>query len=128
MEDLWKLYSKHNPCLTPHTAKVVIYTDNLNTVQIFNSLTCLPDYNHILHRAVNIVLSHNLNLRVLHVPGDQNIVADALSHCLFSSALDIVPQLKISPFEPPQWMLGLPKNDPHTHHPTSLAETRALVT
>ena len=90
----------------PCTAKVVIYTDNLNMVQIFNSLACLPDYNHILRRAIDIILSHDLNLRVLHVPGDQNVVADALSRCLFSLALDIVPQLKISPFEPPQWTLG----------------------
>lgn len=63
----------------PHLKKVVIYTDNLNTVQIFNSLACLPDYNPILKRAVDIILSHNLNLRILHIPGDQNIVTDALS-------------------------------------------------
>jgi hypothetical protein len=90
----------------PRAAKVVIYTDNLNTVHIFNFLACLPDYNPILRHAVDIILSNDLNLRVLHVPGEQNVVADALSRCLFSSALDIVPQLKISPFEPPRWTLG----------------------
>jgi hypothetical protein len=90
-------------------ARVTIYTDNLNTVQIFNSLACLPDYNQILRRAVDIVLAHDINLRVLHVPGEQNTVADALSRCLFSTALDIVPGLKISPFQPPQWTLGATK-------------------
>jgi len=29
-------------------SRIVIYTDNLNTIQIFNSLACLPTYNHIL--------------------------------------------------------------------------------
>jgi len=58
---------------------VTIYTDNLNTVQIFNSLACLPDYNQILRRAIDIVLTHDIDLRILHVPGEQNTVADALS-------------------------------------------------
>ena len=80
--------------------------DNLNMVQIFNSLACLPNYNHILCQAVNVILSHDLNLHVLYVPWEQNVVANTVSCCLFSSALDIMPQLKISPFEPPRWMLG----------------------
>jgi hypothetical protein len=90
----------------PRGAKVVIYTDNLNTVQIFNSLSCLPNYNQILRRAVDILLLRDIDLRVLHVPGEQNVVADALSRCLFASALDVVPNLKITPFEPPRWTLG----------------------
>ena len=94
---------------TARGTKVVIFTDNLNTVQIFNSLACLPEYNHLLRRSVDIALANELDLRVLHVPGEQNIVADALSRCLFSVALDAAPQLKISPFQPPQWTLGAAK-------------------
>ena len=94
---------------TARGAKVVIFTDNLNTVQIFNSLACLPEYNHLLRRSVDIALANELDLRVLHVPGEQNVVADALSRCLFSVALDSAPQLKISPFQPPQWTLGAAK-------------------
>jgi hypothetical protein len=45
-----------------HGAKVVIYTDNMNTVQIFNSLTCLPEYNHLLRRSVDILLCHRIDL------------------------------------------------------------------
>ena len=60
-------------------AQVVIYTDNLNTVQMFNSLACLPDYNLLLRHSVDIILAHSINLCVLHVPGEQNLVTDALS-------------------------------------------------
>jgi len=85
---------------------VVIYTDNLNSIQIFNSLSCLPAYNHLLHRSVDILLANDLQLRVLHIPGDDNVIADALSQCRFSSALNIIPELHISPFQPPRWTLG----------------------
>ena len=87
-------------------ARVVIYMDNLNSVQMFNSLSCLPAYNHLLRRCVDILLANEVQLRVLHIPGEQNIVADALSRCQFSSALASVPELSISPFQPPRWTLG----------------------
>jgi hypothetical protein len=90
-------------------AKVVIYTDNLNTVQMFNSLACLPAYNQLLRHSVDILLATDIDLRVLHVPGEHNSVADALSRCRFSDALNIVSDLKISPFEPPRWTLGATK-------------------
>jgi hypothetical protein len=90
-------------------ARLLIYTDNLNSVHIFNSLSCLPSYNHLLRHAIDILLSHNIDLRVLHVPGVNNGVADALSRCHFSSALDLDPDLKISPFQPPRWTLGAAK-------------------
>jgi hypothetical protein len=75
-------------------------------VHIFNSLSCLPSYNHLLRRAVDILLSNNINLRILHVPGVDNGVADALSRCSFSTALTLNPDLKISPFQPSRWTLG----------------------
>jgi len=90
-------------------ARVVIYTDNLNTVQIFNSLACLPAYNHLLRSSVDILLSTKIDLRVLHILGEHNRIADALSRCQFTLALKIAPGLRISPFQPPQWTLGAVK-------------------
>jgi hypothetical protein len=90
-------------------ARVVIYTDNLNTVQIFNSLKCLDKFNIILKACVDILLETDIDLRVLHVPGTENIVADALSRFQFQTALNIVPDLKITSFQPPLWSLGAAK-------------------
>ena len=42
-------------------------------------------------------------MRVLHVPGVDNAVADALSRADFRRAIDLVPDLKILPFEPWSW-------------------------
>ncbi|PPQ96749.1 hypothetical protein CVT26_010234 [Gymnopilus dilepis] len=86
--------------------RIVIYTDNYNTVQIFNSLRCDDKYNIILKSSVDILIDSQIDLRVLHIPGDSNVVADSLSRFQFQNAIDIVPELSISPFQPPLWSLG----------------------
>ena len=85
----------------PHGSKVLIYTDNANCVDIFRSLRCLPAYNNLLKAACDILISGDFSLRVLHVSGEDNIVADALSLVQFSIALSAVPELKLYTFNPP---------------------------
>ncbi|PBK86064.1 hypothetical protein ARMGADRAFT_1047939 [Armillaria gallica] len=88
--------------------RVTIFTDNTNTVNVFNSLRASPTYNPILKSTVNILISHAIELRVLHIPGSENDVADALSCSQFSRARSLVPQLLVLPFKPPHdWCLAL---------------------
>ncbi|PPQ85183.1 hypothetical protein CVT25_004190 [Psilocybe cyanescens] len=96
--------------IVPEAMRVVLYTDSFNTVQIFNSMAALPEYNEILKMAVNHVLKNangnespaQVDLRVVHIPGRKNIVADALSRGLFYVAIDEVPSLRIHDFSPPR--------------------------
>ena len=88
---------------SPSGSRFLIYTDNSNTVDIFNTLRALPDYNHLLLTAVDILDEGHHDLRVLHVPGVKNGVADALSRLQLTRALELVPGLKISPFQPWSW-------------------------
>ena len=84
--------------------KLVIYTDNLNTVHMFNSLSALPAYNEILKGAVDHLLSdlsHPIQLRVIHIPGHLNTVADALSRGHLYSVVDDIPEIVINTFSPP---------------------------
>jgi hypothetical protein len=85
----------------PRGSKILIYTDNLNTVDIFRTLRCLPAYNHLLKTAVDVLIANDFSLRVLHVPGTLNSVADALSRVQFSVALNLEPNLKLFTFNPP---------------------------
>ena len=90
----------------PFASRILIYTDNQNTVDMFNSYWCSPDYNLILKAAIDIIIPHQHDLRVLHVPGVENGVADALSRCDFMRALDLAPGLTIDLFTPYTWVLG----------------------
>jgi hypothetical protein len=88
---------------SPNGSRFIIYTDNSNTVDIFNTLRALPSYNHLLRAAVDILLDGKHDVRVLHIQGCDNVVADALSRARFQQALHLIPTLKISPFDPWSW-------------------------
>ena len=82
--------------------RFVIYTDNKNTVDIFSSLHAKPEYNILLQQAVDLLTAGKHVLWVLHVPGDLNQVADALSCEQFERAIQLQPLLEgqITLFEP----------------------------
>lgn len=84
----------------PSQSKIVVFTDNLTTVAMFNSLSALPEYNHILKEAVDILLEGGHDLRVLHIAGKLNLVVDAHSRFKFMKALSVQPGLTIHNFEP----------------------------
>ena len=86
-------------------SRLTVYTDNLNTVQIFNSFSALPVYNDILKAAVDHLLSdinNPIQLRVIHVPGHSNTVADALSRGELHTVVDEIPGIVIDIFSPPR--------------------------
>jgi hypothetical protein len=62
-----------------HHSKVILYTDSMNTVDIFNSLKCRTNFNPMLLYCVDTSISNGLDLRVLHVLGADNKVADTIS-------------------------------------------------
>jgi hypothetical protein len=78
--------------------RILLYTDNLNSVDIFSTLSCLPVYNEILRASVDIRISARTDVRVLHVRGEDNEVADALSRLDLERALLLEPDLIASPF------------------------------
>jgi hypothetical protein len=100
---------EHASSLCSSPSRIAIYTDNSNTVDIFSSLRCLPAYNEILKQSANILLATDHQLRVFHVPGHDNSIADAISRQSFAKAIVARPDLQIHPFEPPQMTLGATK-------------------
>lgn len=92
--------------LLPAPQRVVVYTDNTNTVAMFNSLSAQAEYNPLLLTVVDLALTHSFEFRVLHVEGKLNTVADALSRARPDLALAFWPALSILPFQPPQLTLG----------------------
>jgi hypothetical protein len=95
--------------LAPAPRKLTIFTDNMNTVNIFGSLRATPVYNPILKSSVDIRIQFDIDLQVLHVPGELNTVADAISRSNFEYAASLVPNLIIHTFQPPRDALGAAK-------------------
>lgn len=88
------------------TSRLIIYTDNSNTFDIFNSLRALPPYNCILISAMNILMDNDLDLQVVLISGKNNIIADPLSRFCNSLAVQLAPRLTIFDFIPPRDPLG----------------------
>lgn len=86
--------------------RVVIHWDNTNSVNLFSSFRVSSTYNPILITLVDLLESYGSQLQVVHIPGANNSVADALSRFHNDIALSIVPDLIIGPFEPPRLSLG----------------------
>jgi hypothetical protein len=93
--------------LSPIPARLLIFCDNSNTVDMFHSLRALPPYNHLLKFTVSLLLEYKISLRVAHVPGVDNVIADSLSRFENTKALAECPGLSISFFQPPRVAMGL---------------------
>lgn len=85
---------------------LVLYTDNENTVHMYSSLAARPEYNPLLKHSVDIILHHQLQFKVIHIPGERNVIADALSWNWIPKAKALSPGLLVSNFEPPRDTLG----------------------
>ncbi|KAL6309354.1 hypothetical protein BKA93DRAFT_723692 [Sparassis latifolia] len=87
-------------------SRIAIFTDNLNTVQIFNSLRVSEGFEDLLLFACGLLIASDVDLRVWHIAGTDNLVADALSRHLIHVALQHVPQLHLHTFIPSRITLG----------------------
>ena len=92
--------------VTPKFTRLVVYTDNQNTADIWHSLKASAPYNSTLILSIDWLIINNIDARVLHVPGIENQVADALSRFNNALALRLVPGLKLGLFETPLELLG----------------------
>ncbi|KIY47513.1 hypothetical protein FISHEDRAFT_74617 [Fistulina hepatica ATCC 64428] len=97
----------HALSMPPYPKRIIIRTDNTNTVDMFNSLHALPPYNPLLITTVDRLMQTGCHLRVFHIPGAQNTVADALSRFGNAYTTALSPRLQIHPFSPLCLSLGV---------------------
>ncbi|KIM85936.1 hypothetical protein PILCRDRAFT_24125, partial [Piloderma croceum F 1598] len=92
-----------------NTAQLVVYSDNQNTVDIWHSLKAHAPYNKLLIFMIDKLIQSDIEAHVFYVPGEANVIADALSHFNNKLALKLAPDLRILSFQPPHDTLGVPK-------------------
>ncbi|THH06050.1 hypothetical protein EW146_g9736 [Bondarzewia mesenterica] len=86
--------------LLPCPSRVLIFSDNSNTVDFFDTLRAKPLFNAMLRFTVDILVRAHIDLRVLHISGEHNSVADALSRNDSERALRLVPTISPSSRQP----------------------------
>ncbi|KAI0832407.1 hypothetical protein BC628DRAFT_312743 [Trametes gibbosa] len=86
--------------------RLAVLSDNSNTVAVFNSLRASPPYNPILKSAVDIMLAHNIDVRVHHIAGKLNVIADALSRGKLDMVRERIPSITLIHLVPPQDAMG----------------------
>lgn len=59
--------------------QIVIFTDSHNVVDLFGSHRAIATVRLMFRTAIDLMLSEDYDVKVKHVPGDQNTVADDLS-------------------------------------------------
>jgi hypothetical protein len=91
---------------SPKLDRLLVSTDNMNTVHMFNSLHAKPSYNPLLLSSIDVRTLSSLDVLVRHVPGDINTIADAISRGKFTLARNLIPNLAIISFTPPRDALG----------------------
>ncbi|KIK42811.1 hypothetical protein CY34DRAFT_12163 [Suillus luteus UH-Slu-Lm8-n1] len=96
--------------LHPAYHRIAVFSDNINTVSMFNSLAALPPYNWLLMESMDAIISAHVDFRVFFVAGVENVVADHLSRWRNSAAETFSPGLSIHPFTPPHNPLLPPRN------------------
>jgi len=87
---------------------LLVFTDSMNCIKMFNKLNTQDAYNELLLFIMHILITTKSSLHVFHIPGADNVIADALSCNLPMVAAASLPGLNIHIFfEPPHSMMGL---------------------
>jgi hypothetical protein len=87
-------------------SRVVIHTDSLNTVDLFSSHSPTELLRPLFSYAVLILIRSGLELKVLHVAGRDNVVADAASRQLWEVVAQYAPTAHKIQVYPPTELLG----------------------
>jgi hypothetical protein len=97
---------RYHAISSPPSIDLFQFHNSMNTVDMFHSLKAHASYNHLLLFVVRLLLPHTTSLRVFHIPGSDNTIADAVSRRLFHIASALHPALRISHFKPPRDAMG----------------------
>jgi hypothetical protein len=80
--------------------RLLIHSDNFNTVNMFASFSAKVDYYEILMEASDLLRDSGTDLRVEHISSSDNLIADCLSWQKFGEVRKMFPFLPIRDFQP----------------------------
>lgn len=92
--------------------RVVIFTDSENVVNLFSSHRAIDLVRLMFKTAIDVMLDTKLEVKVKHVSGERNVIADLLSRNNLDGVKTKIPSLKIEKmmFLPPHMDGGIKKS------------------
>ena len=90
---------------SPPPGCLVVRTDSMNTVDLFNTLRARHVYNEILKFVVEELMNCDVDMRVVHISGQHNQVADFLSRGQLHDAQRLRPLLQTQSYQPPAMLV-----------------------
>jgi hypothetical protein len=101
------LSAVHHVALLPHPPKkLLLWTDSLDSVAAYNSLRASePIHNSVLLALAGILLQTGIDLRIRHIAGKDNIMADLLSRLMIDEFHRRFPSQSVCLFSPPRELL-----------------------
>jgi hypothetical protein len=86
--------------------RVLIWSDSLDSVQLFQSLHARTSlHNTVLLAVADLLLQSGVDVRVRHIAGSDNLRADLLSRLLFRDFSRQFPSYRVRTFNPPRELL-----------------------
>lgn len=79
---------------------IVIFTDSHNVVDLFNSHRANNTVRVLFKKSIDLMLTNDLDVKVKHIPGERNVIADSLSRNNLNLAKDKLANLEISELPP----------------------------
>ena len=96
----------HTAHFTHPPRRLLVFTDSLDSVAIFNTLhTSESLHNSILMATAEIVMKTGIDLRVRHIEGKKNVKADMLSQLMLDEYHCQFPADHVRTFSPPRGLL-----------------------
>lgn len=86
--------------------RILLHTDNLDSVQSLNSLRATQTrHNVVLMGIASLILRSGMDIRVRHIAGKKNVAADYLSRLMFDQFASTFPDYRVRLFQPPRELL-----------------------
>lgn len=80
--------------------KILVCSDSSNVCDLFLSHSPSAKVTNLFQAVITKIVNHRVDVRIAHIPGKKNVLADALSRGMLSVVKEHLPSAAVAPFIP----------------------------
>lgn len=85
--------------------RILIYSDSYLCFNLFSSHNPNPMIRPLFRNTIKQIVKLNIDINVFHIPGELNVIAEALSRCFFDQVSSFYPSTKFEQISFDDWLL-----------------------